>query len=281
LSDARQKETLMSEADKRMSAAPVALVTGASRGIGRAIAIALARGGYDILINYATNKAAAEEARTLALGAAEVDTLRVELCQADISQRQARERLLRFARERFGRLDLLVNNAGVAPAARVDLLEANEESFDRLLGINLRGPYFLTQAAARWMIELKSSGAVPDYRPVIVNITSVSAYAASPERGDYCVAKAGLAMMTSLYAVRLAREGINVYEVRPGIIATDMTATAKEKYDRLIAGGLTPIERWGTPEDVGQAVAMLASGSLPFSTGEVINVDGGFHLRRL
>jgi len=178
-------------------------------------------------------------------------------------------------------LDLLVNNAGVAPSARADLLEANEESFDRLVSINLKGPYFLTQAAARWMVEQRNAGSIANYQPAIVNITSVSAYAASPERGDYCVAKAGLAMMTKLYAARLASEGINVYEIRPGVIATDMTAAVKAKYDLLIGEGLTPIKRWGTPEDVGRAVAAIAAGSFPFSTGEVINVDGGFHLRQL
>jgi NAD(P)-dependent dehydrogenase (short-subunit alcohol dehydrogenase family) len=177
-------------------------------------------------------------------------------------------------------LDFLVNNAGIASANRVDLLEASEESFDRLLKVNLKGPYFLSQAAARWMIEQKESEP-ENYAPAIINITSVSAFAASPERGDYCVSKAGLAMMTKLFALRLASEGINVYEIRPGVIETDMTANVKEKYDRMIDNGLTPINRWGTPEDVGRAVAAITNGSLPFSTGEVINVDGGFHLRRL
>ena len=190
-----------------------------------------------------------------------------------------RARLMSAVDLDFGRLDVLVNNAGVASQARVDLLEATEESFDRLLNINLKGPYFLTQAAAKWMLEQKAKG--DERNPLIINITSVSAYAASPERGDYCVSKAGLSMMTKLFALRLASEGINVYEVRPGVIATDMTAKVKDKYDQLIDDGLTPIKRWGTAEDVAQAVAAVASGAFLFSTGEVINVDGGFHLRQL
>jgi len=158
-------------------------------------------------------------------------------------------------------------------------LSATEDSFDRVITVNLKGPYFLSQAVARWMIEQKNTTA--DYKPAIINITSVSAFAASPERGDYCVSKAGLAMMTQLFAIRLADEGINVYEIRPGIIETDMTANVKEKYDRMIDDGLTPIKRWGTGDDVARAVGAIVSGNLPFSTGEVINVDGGFHLRRL
>ncbi len=260
---------------------PVALVTGSSRGIGRAIAIELARIGFDLMINYMSNETAAEEARKEVKGSGADKAVSVETCRADVSDAADRERLLTTTRERFGRLDLLVNNAGVAPQARVDLLDADEESFDRLIKIDLKGPYFLTQAAARWMIQQKTAGKIAVYRPAIVTIGSVSAYAASPQRGDYCVAKAGLAMMTKLFATRLAAEGINVFEIRPGIIATDMTAGVKAEYDRRIAEGLTPIRRWGTPADVGRAVAAIASGSLPFSTGEVINVDGGFHLHRL
>ena len=256
----------------------VALVTGGSRGIGRAIAIELGRIGYDVLINYRSNAAEAE--RTLeAVNVVATGEAQVETYAADVANDDDRQRLIKHTREVFGRLDLLVNNAGIAPDKRVDLLQTSAESFDRLLNVNLKGPFFLSQLVARWMIEQKQS--VPDYAPAIVNISSVSAYAASPERGEYCVAKAGMAMMTKLFAARLADEGINVYEIRPGVIATDMTATVKEKYDKLIADGLTPIKRWGTPEDVGRAVAAIADGSFPFSTGEVINVDGGFHLRRL
>ncbi len=190
------------------------------------------------------------------------------------------EALLTFTKERFGRLDVLVNNAGIAPEARVDLLQASEESFERLLRVNLKAPYFLSQAVANWMIEQRTARG-PGYAPRIINITSISAYTASPERGDYCVSKAGLSMTTKLFAARLAEYGIPVYEVRPGIITTDMTAGVTEKYDALIANGLLPMPRWGTPEDVGRAVAALATGQLPYSTGDLINIDGGFHLRRL
>ncbi|HEY6803002.1 MAG TPA: 3-ketoacyl-ACP reductase [Pyrinomonadaceae bacterium] len=255
---------------------PVALVTGSSRGIGRAIALELARIGCEVMINYVANEAAAEE--TCEAIRAESKVL-VAKCKADIADLQDHAKLLEATRAEFGRLDFLVNNAGIASDKRVDLLDASEDSFDHVIKVNLRGPYFLSQAAARWMIEQKS--VAENYSPAIINITSVSAFAASPERGDYCVSKAGLAMMTKLYALRLAAEGINVYEIRPGVIETDMTANVKEKYDHMIDDGLTPIKRWGTPEDVGRAVAAIASGSLPFSTGEVINVDGGFHLRRL
>jgi len=255
----------------------VALVTGASRGIGRAIAIELARVNYDVMINYASHQAAADEACAEVRAAGAVT---VEACRANVAEADERDNLLKETREQFGRLDLLVNNAGVAPSQRVDLLDATIESFDRVVGTNLKGPYFLTQSVARWMIEQQSAG-IDGYSPAIVNITSVSAYAASPERGDYCISKAGLSMMTKLFAVRLADDGIRVYEIRPGVISTDMTAAVKDKYDRLIDADLTPIKRWGTPEDVGRAVAAVATGMFPFSTGEVINVDGGFHLRRL
>jgi NAD(P)-dependent dehydrogenase (short-subunit alcohol dehydrogenase family) len=260
----------------------VALVTGGGRGIGRGIVLALAGVGYDLVVNYAGNEAAARQTAVDAAAAGEAAELsvRAEICRADVAAAEDRERLVAFTREQFGRLDLLVNNAGVAPAVRADLLEATEESFDRLIAINLRGPYFLTQQVARWMVAQVATPPA-DYLPQIVNVTSVSAYTASVNRGEYCVAKAGLAMMTKLYAARLAEHGIRVYEVRPGVIETDMTAGVRERYDRLIAEGLTPIPRWGQPEDVGRAVAAVATGSLPFSTGEVINVDGGFHLRIL
>ena len=264
------------------SQSKVALITGASRGIGRAIAIELARVNYDVMINYASNQAAADEACAAVIAASpDPAAIRVETCRANIANPAEREELLRKTRAEFGRLDLLVNNAGIAPAERVDLLDATADSFDDVIATNLKGPYFLTQAIARWMIEERTSGAIAGYSPAIVNITSVSAYAASPERGDYCISKAGLSMMTKLFAARLANEGIRVYEIRPGVISTDMTAGVKEKYDRLINADLTPIKRWGTPEDVGRAVVAIAMDLLPFSTGEVINVDGGFHLRRL
>lgn len=268
---------------------PVALITGASRGIGRGIALELAKLGHDLVLNFAANAEAARATAADCLAAARAvgKTIRAETCQADISRAADRQRLMEFTRATFGRLDLLVNNAGVAPSVRADILEAGEESFDRLIAVNVKGPYFLTQLAARWMIEQVEaarrggSGAGGAYRPRIVTISSISAYTASTSRGDYCVSKAALSMLTPLFAARLAEHGIHVYEIRPGIIATDMTGPVREKYDRLIAEGLTPIRRWGTPEDVGRAVAAIAQHLLPFSTGEVINVDGGFHLRRL
>lgn len=253
---------------------PVALITGASRGIGRAITLALSQISFDVVINYTSNQQAAEQTQTDALQQNEKS--RAEICRADISLAADRARLVDFTREKFGRLDLLVNNAGIAPAVRADILDAGEESFDQLIGVNLKGPYFLTQAVAKWMIEQRQQDATR--RPKIVTINSVSAYTASVNRGEYCVSKAGLAMMTKLFAARLAEHGINVYEIRPGVIATDMTAKVKEKYDRMIADGLTPIKRWGQPEDVAKAVVAMARDDFPFSTGEVINVDGGFHL---
>jgi len=262
---------------------PVALITGASRGIGRGIALELARLGFDLVVNYAGNVAAAKRTAEdcVATAKGESKAIRAAICQADISQGADRERLVAFTRAEFGRLDLLVNNAGAAPDVRADLLEASEESFDRLMAINVKGPYFLTQQVAKWMIEQIRNPKSEIRNAKIVTVSSISAYTASTNRGDYCVSKAALSMLTPLFAARLAEHGINVYEIRPGIIATDMTGAVKEKYDRLIAEGLTPIQRWGTPEDVGRAVAAIASDAFPFSTGEVINVDGGFHLRRL
>jgi 3-oxoacyl-[acyl-carrier protein] reductase len=262
----------------------VALVTGGSRGIGKGIVLELASLGWDLVINYNQNAEAAEVTSAAArqFASSEGKAIRTETCRADVSQSKDREALVDFARTKFGRVDLLVNNAGVAPNVRADLLEADEASFDRLININVKGPYFLTQKIARWMIEQSKAGAYNRReQPKIVTVSSVSAYTASTNRGDYCISKAALSMLTPLYASRLAEYGINVYEIRPGVIATDMTGPVKEKYDKLISEGLTPIARWGEPADVGRAVAAIAQNLLPFSTGEVLNVDGGFHLRRL
>jgi 3-oxoacyl-[acyl-carrier protein] reductase len=260
---------------------PVALITGASRGIGRGIALEVARLGWDLVINFRANASAAlGTARECVQEAkAKGKQVRAETFRADISQTADRHALASFVESSFKRIDLLVNNAGVAPEARTDILEATEDSFDQVLSINLKGPYFLTQSVARLMIA--QTKVDPGSRPKIVTISSVSAYTASTNRGDYCLAKAALSMITPLYAARLAEHGINVYEIRPGLIATDMTEPVRQKYDQLIAGGLTPIKRWGTPRDVGLAVAAIAQDSFPFSTGEVLNVDGGFHVRRL
>jgi NAD(P)-dependent dehydrogenase (short-subunit alcohol dehydrogenase family) len=257
-------------------ASQVAIVTGGSRGIGRGIALALGRSGFDVVVNYARNADAANEV------VAELATLgRHGLAvQADISSTDDRARMVEQAVASFGHIDLLVNNAGVAPDVRADVLEATEASFDRLVNINLKGPYFLTQLVARQMIRQVAEQKLPPGK--VVTISSISAYTAHTNRGDYGVSKAGLAMMTAVYAARLAEYGINVYEIRPGVIATDMTGPVKAKYDDLIFNkDLTPIRRWGTPDDVARAVVALAMDYLPFSTGEVLNVDGGFHLRRL
>jgi 3-oxoacyl-[acyl-carrier protein] reductase len=267
---------------KQISDKPVAIVTGASRGIGRAVASELAGIGFDVVINHYDFTADGSPDET----AAQKTSLEIAakgahciILRADISSAADRARLINAVKEQFGRCDMLVNNAGVAPLKRVDLLEATEESFDRVLGINLKGPYFLTQLVVRWMIEQKKQH--PDRSCRIVNIGSMSSYTSSPARGEYCISKAGVSMMTMLYADRLAEFGIGVFEIRPGIIETDMTSVVKEKYTQLIADGLTPIKRWGQPEDVAKAVSAIAEGKLDFSTGQVINVDGGFHLRRL
>jgi len=257
---------------------PLALITGASRGIGRGIALELARAGrHDLVINYAGNEVAARECKALCEEACG-SKRRIETVKADISVAADRERMLDFVERQFGRLDLLVNNAGVAPNVRADLLDAGEESFDRLIAINLKGPYFLTQKAAKLMA---ASAPLEGVAKAVVTVTSISAYAVSTNRGDYCVAKAGLAMMTRLYAVRLAEYGIGVFEIQPGVIATDMTQGVKEKYDRMFAEGLAPINRWGEPSDIGKAVVAVASGLFPYSTGQVFNVDGGYHIHRI
>ncbi len=239
----------------------VALVTGGARGIGLGISKALAAAGFDLAVCGVRPDPDLQELP----GALYV--------QADVGDRDARARLLDAVRGRFGRLDVLVNNAGITSVGRMDILEATEESFDRVMATNLKGPYFLTQAAAKWMIEQKSG--------CVVFITSISAVMATPNRGDYCLSKAGLAMATQLWAARLGAFGIPVYEVRPGVIRSDMTAPVTAKYDRLIAEGLTIEPRWGTPEDVGRAVVLLAKGDLPYATGQVLAVDGGLTVRRL
>jgi 3-oxoacyl-[acyl-carrier protein] reductase len=253
----------------------VALVTGGTRGIGLGIAGRLVDAGFRLAIN--GRRAEADVSETLdefrQLGA---DVL---YCQADVSRSADRLKLVQTIQQQFGRLDVLVNNAGVAPESRVDLLDANEESFDRVMDINLKGPYFLTQLIARWMVEQKQADAT--YSGVVVNVSSISATVASVNRGEYCISKAGVAMATALWATRLAEFGIQVYEVRPGVIRTDMTAKVTEKYDKLIAEGLTVDPRWGTADDVGRAVAILARGELSYATGNVLLVDGGLTLPRL
>jgi len=252
-----------------------AIITGGARGIGKGIAEKLASEGYAVaVIDVADEKSAAENMEHVKKHGGPFMYIR-----GDITSAESRKNCVDSVLDRFGRIDVLVNNAGVAPKVRMDILETTEESFDFVLGINLKGTFFLTQLVAREMI--REVGAMEDIKPKIINISSMSAYTASTSRGEYCISKAGVSMVTTLFADRLAEYGINVYEIRPGIIYTDMTAVVKEKYDKLINEGLTPIKRWGYPEDIANAVSVLCSGKLGFSTGEVINVDGGFHIRRL
>lgn len=238
----------------------VALVTGGSRGIGRGIAEALLREGLEVAI-CGTRPTC--------------DWPEVFYCQCDVGDAAARARLLATIRQQFGCLHVLVNNAGIAPRLRADILDATEESFDELIRVNLKGPYFLTQAVAKWMIEQHQPGCC------IVNVSSISATVASVNRGDYCISKAGVAMASKLWAARLGEFGIPVYEVRPGVIHTDMTAAVTAKYDKLLADGLAIQRRWGTPEDVGKVVAALVRGDFPYSTGAVLMVDGGLTVQRL
>jgi 3-oxoacyl-[acyl-carrier protein] reductase len=253
----------------------VALITGGTRGIGLGIARCLAIEGCDIAVCGLRRPEETGGAVSELRGAG----AEVLYCRCDVSDPSERAAMLAEIRRRFGRLDVLVNNAGMAPKRRADILEATEESFQQLIRVNLQGPYFLTQAAANWMIQQRAAD--PRSACCVVNISSISAAVASPSRGEYCVSKAGLSMATQLWAARLSEYGIPVYEVRPGLIATDMTAGIKEKYDKLIGEGLLPQARWGLPEDVGKAVALLVRGDLAYSTGQVLMVDGGFSLRRL
>ena len=246
----------------------VALVTGGARGIGLGISRALAREGLDLAL---CGVRPPEEVGEVLPGALYV--------QADVADRDARRRLLDAVRDRFGRLDVLVNNAGITSIGRKDLLEADEDGYDRVMDVNLKGPTFLTQAAANWMIEQKRS--VEGFSGCVVFVTSVSAVMATPNRGDYCLSKAALVMATKLWAARLAEFSIPVYEVRPGVIRSDMTAPVVEKYDRLIKEGLIPDARWGTPDDVGRGVAALVRGDLPYATGQVLTIDGGLTMPRL
>ncbi|MFP4010261.1 MAG: 3-ketoacyl-ACP reductase [Spirochaetaceae bacterium] len=262
---------------------PTALVTGAGRGIGRGIAVELAREGFSVAVNYARNAEAAEETvrrcREVAGDGQEFASF-----QADVGSRDAREAMLGAVYARFGELDALVNNAGIAPKERKDIIEAEEESFEELMQVNLQGPYFLTQSVARRWISGKDGSAgeprIPSGRKIVF-VSSLSAHTVSLNRGEYCISKAGLGMAAQLWAARLAGHAIQVYDLRPGITRTDMTAAVREKYDGLIAEGLVPQRRWGEPEDNGRAVAALLRGDFAFSTGAVIYTDGGFTISRL
>lgn len=253
----------------------VALVTGARRGIGRGICAALAAGGFDLAMLDLVEDEAARETRALA----ERQGARAIFLRADIADLGSHEAALDAVYAAFGTIDCLVNNAGVSVASRGDVLDVTPESFDRVVGINLRGTFFLTQAVARRMVA--ETPAVDRPPRAIVTISSINAWLVGPDRAEYCMAKTGLTMMTKVFAVRLAPHRIHTYEIRPGIIATDMTAAAKAKYDRLIGDGLTPIARWGQPEDIGAAVAALAAGALPFATGDAYHIDGGMHVTKV
>jgi NAD(P)-dependent dehydrogenase (short-subunit alcohol dehydrogenase family) len=252
-----------------------ALVTGASRGIGREIARQLARLGFSVGVNYASRADAAQHV----VDEIEASGGRAVALRGDVATGADRSEMVDRMLADFGRIDVLVNNAGITSPGRKDLLEATEESWDQVFATNLKGPFFLSQLVARKMIELIHAGKTTDGK--IINISSISEFAVSTDRGDYCLTKAALPMMTQLFAARLAEERITVFEICPGIIESDMTAAVKDKYDRLIGDGLTPIRRWGKPADVAQAVDAIVSDHFPFSTGERFHVDGGFHIRRL
>lgn len=253
-----------------------ALITGGSRGIGLGCAQHLAAAGYAVAINGLRPD---DQVEDVLASLRETGAPKTLYCRGDIGNSEDRQSIMDQVRTEFGQLHLLVNNAGVAPRERKDLLETTEESYQRLLRINCEGPFFLTQAAANWMIEQKKAD--PTFQGGIININSISATVASINRGEYCVSKAGLSMITQLFATRLGEFGLPVYEIRPGLIKTDMTAGVTDKYDRLIAEGLCVTPRWGLPDDIGKAVASLAAGNFLYSTGQVIMIDGGLTIPRL
>lgn len=263
-----------------MSAPAVILVTGSSRGLGRGVAERLAAAGHSVAIHYAANRAAAEETAELCGKVAKFAAQKFALIGGDLGTSAARESIFAQTLEAYGHLDGLVNNAGIAPRVRADITEATEEIFDEVLAVNLKGPYFLSQLAANYWLANPGKSRLPgDYK--LIFVSSLSANTASTNRGEYCISKAALAMASQLWAVRLADAGVQVIELRPGIMATDMTAGVKDKYDKLLADGLVPQKRWGAADDVGRAVQAILADLFPFSTGDVINLDGGFHLRRL
>ena len=258
-----------------MSESPVALITGGARGIGLGIAECLGLAGYRLAINGVRPKEQTAES----LAALRAVSPAVVYCRGDVASAADRESIVETVRSEFGRLDVLINNAGITSPGRKDILEAEEESFDRVFGVNLKGPFFLTKLCANWVIEQQKAGI--ELSPAIVNISSISAEFVSVNRGDYCLSKAATGMATRLWAARLAEFGIPVYEVQPGVIRSDMTSGVTEKYDRLIAEGLTLEPRWGTAADVGKAVSALVRGEIPYATGQVLYIDGGMRIRRL
>ncbi|MCX7028401.1 MAG: 3-ketoacyl-ACP reductase [Spirochaetes bacterium] len=260
---------------------PTVLVTGSSRGLGRGAALELAKAGWSVAIHYSKDLAAAQDTAARCREAAPSPEQRFETFRCDLASAAERKALVEAVGAAYGELDALVNNAGMGPRVRADILDATEESFEELMAANLQGPYFLTQAfARRWLASDAPPSVLPHGRKIIF-VTSISADTVSTGRGEYCVSKAGLSMASRLWAVRLAPCGIQVYEIRPGIMATDMTSGVKAKYDAFLAQGIVPQNRWGRPKDLGLAVCALLEGKFPFSTGTVIDLDGGFHLSRL
>ena len=253
----------------------VALVTGGSRGIGRAISVALAAEDLAVMVNYNEDLDAANETK----GLIEKKGGLVEVCHGDISAPSHRDLLVEHTLSTFGRIDLLVNNAGIGHPSPGDILESKVKIYDRVMKTNLKGPFFLTCNVARVMIELMEREAID--RPAIINISSIRSFAAGEKNAEYCLSKAGLSMMTKLFAVRLARHGIGVYEIAPGVIDTEMIRQTREQYAKALADGAAPMQRMGRPEEVGRAAASIARGDFPYSTGEVFHIDGGFHVRRL
>jgi len=259
---------------------PVVLITGASRGLGRGIAVELASCGFSAVLNYAQDRKAALETARLCKSGRRNKSQQFVPIQADLGDSVSVRRLVSQSLKELGRIDALVNNAGVAPRQRADLTEMSEASFSQVLKVNLQGPFFLTQHVANYWLQQQP-------RPLlshgfkVVFISSISAIAASINRGEYCISKAGLTMVSKLWALRLAEQGIQVFELRPGIMATDMTSAVKGKYDERLAEGLVPMRRWGTAEDVGKAVRTILNGEFPFSTGEVLYIDGGLHIQSL
>jgi len=259
----------------------VALVTGSTHGIGEGIILELAKIGFSVVVNGASTKELSDDYKSKLrnIFKEEFEGKYIYI-QADVGKKEDREKLINAIKRKFNRIDVLVNNAGVGPIKRGEMLEMTEESYDRVMGINLKGPFFLTQAIAKWMIELKKT-LKDDYQPYIINISSINRYTTSLNRGEYCISKAGMTMMTKLFAVRLAEEGIPVFEISPGIIDTPLTKPRYEMYDKLINEGVSPIRRWGTPIDIAKPVVAIVSGLIPFSTGTILDIDGGFHLHRL
>lgn len=263
-----------------MNEIPAILVTGSSRGLGKGVALELARGGMSVAIHCAANRAAAEDTSRECQAVAVSEEQQFPIVSGDLGDAAARRSVFEQTLTVFGRIDGLVNNAGIASPGRKDLLECTEESWDAVMDINLKGPYFLTQMAANWWVAHAGQSRLPAGFKLLF-VSSVSAVLASSNRGDYCISKAGLAMAAQLWALRLAEHGVQVVEFRPGIMETDMTAAVKAKYDPIIASGAVPMRRWGQPEDVGKAVRAFLEGAFPFSTGEVIYMDGGLRLGRL